>query len=168
MDKFIALQKEHSLTLPDDFHFQYAQATFLKYEQMPVPADSIKIVLESVGRYLSAETEGEFYREALALLIEIEEKLEELAFSSERTCAGKPVGSSCWMALANHPECYVWIPYFNKKEETMTWTGACSGSLAEGEETLTYNYPFYDTTIIFKETGHLQNERQKARTMGRA
>jgi len=27
---------------------------------------------------------------------------------AEETCVGKPVGSSCWMALANHPECYVW------------------------------------------------------------
>ncbi len=28
--------------------------------------------------------------------------------NTEETCAGKPVGSSCWMALANHPEYYVW------------------------------------------------------------
>ena len=81
MDRFIALQKEHNLTLSDEFHFQYAQATFFKYEQVPVPADSIKVALELVSKYLSAETEGEFYREALALLLKIEEKLEELEFS---------------------------------------------------------------------------------------
>ena len=162
MDRFITLQKEHSLTLPDEFHFQYAQVTFFKYEQVPVPADSIRGALELVSTYLSAETEGEFYREALALLLKIEEKLEEfkeLEFSPDRTCAGKEYGSSCWMALTNHPECYVWNPYFNR-EETMIWTGACSGGLAEGEGTLIRNYPFYDTTIIFEATGHLQNGKK--------
>ena len=163
MDRFIALQKEHSLTLSDEFHFQYAQATFFKYELLPVPADSIRIALELVSKYLSTETEGEFYREALALLLKIEEKLEELEFSLDRTCAGKPVESSCWMALTNQPECYVWKSYFmvNATTETLTWTGACSDGLAEGEGTLTYNYPlFSDTTIIFEETGHLQNGRK--------
>ena len=163
MDRFIALQKEHSLLLPDEFHFQYAQVTFFKYELLPVPADSIRVALELVSKYLSAETEGESYKEALALLIKIEEKLaefEELEFSPDRTCAGKEYGSSCWMVLANQPECYVWNPDF-RKEETLTWTGACSDGLAEGEGTLTYNYQlFSDTTIIFEETGHLQNGRK--------
>ena len=79
--------------MPDEFHLQYAQVTFFKYEQVPVPADSIRIALELVSKYLSAETEGEFYREALALLLKIEEKLEEFEFSLDRTCAGKPVES---------------------------------------------------------------------------
>ena len=153
MDRFIALQKEHSLTLPNEFHFQHAQATFFKYEQVPVPADSIKVALELMSKYLSAETEGESYKEALALLLKIEEKLEEFVFSPERTCAGKPVGSSCWMALANQPECYVWNPGLGK-DDTRAWSGECSGGLAEGGGTLTYNYPFFsDTTIIFEETG---------------
>ena len=160
MDRFIALQKEHSLTLPDEFHFQHAQATFFKYERVPVPADSIRVALELVSKYLSAETEGEFYKEALALLLEIEEKLEELEFSPDRTCAGKEYGSSCWLALNNHPECYVWKSFL-KLDETMTWTGACSSGLAEGEGTLTGNYAWGKAfTIIFEATGHLQNGRK--------
>ena len=163
MDRFIALQKEHSLTLPDEFHFQYAQATFFKYEQVPVPADSIRVALELVSKYLSAETEGESYREALALLLKIEEKLEELLeFSPENTCIGKPVGSSCWMALTDQPECYVWNPYL-EKDESLTWSGKCSEGFAEGEGTLTYNYLFDSATmipVIFEETGHLQNGRK--------
>ena len=163
MDRFSTLQKEHSLALPDEFHFQHAQATFFKYEQIPVPADSIRVALELVSKYLSAETEGESYREALALLLKIEEKLGELEFSPDRTCAGKPMESSCWMALTSQPECYVWKSYFmvNATTETLTWTGACSDGLAEGEGTLTWNYPFSSgTTIIFEETGHLQNGRK--------
>ena len=65
MDKAIALQKEHNLTLPDEFHFKYAQVA--------LAADSTRIALESVTRYLSSTgREGEFYKEALALLIETE------------------------------------------------------------------------------------------------
>ena len=158
MDRFIALQKEHNLTLSDEFHFQYAQATFFKYEQVPVPADSIKVALDLVSKYLSAETEGASYKEALALLLKIEEKLEELEFSPDRTCAGKERGSSCWVALADHPECYVWNPFLMKKE-TWTWTGACSSSVAQGEGTLTWNYTDNVTEII-EATGYLQNGRK--------
>ena len=160
MDRFIALQKEHSLILPDEFHFQYAQVTFFKYELLPVPADSIRVALELVSKYLSAETEGESYKEALALLLKIEEKLEEFEFSLERTCAGKPVGSSCWMALANQPECYFWNSYL-QKDETMTWSGACSDGLAEGEGTLiTTGYSSYNTEYTAEEIGHFQNGRK--------
>ena len=80
MKKIVAIQKEHNLTLPDEFHFQYAQVA--------LSADSLKIALESVSKYLSATgKEDEFYKEALALLIEAE--LPEI--SAEETCAGKPV-----------------------------------------------------------------------------
>ncbi len=159
IDRFIALQKEHSLILPDEFHFQYAQATFFKYEQVPVPADSIRVALELVSKYLSAETEGKSYKEALVLLLKIEEKLVEFEFSPDRTCVGKPVGSSCWMALANQPECYFWNPYL-QKDETMTWSGACSDSLAEGEGTLIVTQVYNDTEYTTEEIGHFQNGRK--------
>ena len=53
----------------------------------------------------------------------------------------------------------------NATTETLTWTGACSVGLAEGEGTLTWNYQRklfsgMVTTIIFEETGHLQNGRK--------
>ena len=55
----------------------------------------------------------------------------------EDTCNGKPVGSSCWMELANRPQCYVWNEN-PKKDETATWSGSCSGGVATGEGTLTF------------------------------
>ena len=65
MDKITALQKEHDLTLPDGFHFKYAQVAF--------SAGLIKTAMESVNQYLmAAGREGEFYREALELLDEVE------------------------------------------------------------------------------------------------
>ena len=126
MEKIVALQKEHSLTLPDEFHFRYAQVA--------LSADSTRIALESVTRYLSSTgREGEFYNEALALLIEAE----GIPISTEETCTGKPFGSSCWMALADRPECYVWNPYL-QEGETVTWSGRCSGNVAQGEGTITW------------------------------
>ena len=57
----------------------------------------------------------------------------------------------------------------NATTETLTWTGACSDSLAEGEGTLTWNYPFFfHTTIIFEETGHLQNGRKHGQWVERS
>ena len=79
MEQIIALQKEHSLTLSDDFHFKYAQVA--------LAADSTRIALESVNKYLSVTgREGEFYKEALALLL----KAEGTQISAEETCTGKP------------------------------------------------------------------------------
>ena len=58
-------------------------------------------------------------------------------FSVEQTCAGKPGGAECWIELANHPGCYVRNPNL-RTDQTVTWTGECSGSLAHGEGTLTW------------------------------
>ena len=149
VDKIIALQNEHNLTLPDEFHFKYAQVAF--------SVGSMQTALDAVGKYLSAETKGEFYKEALALLVKIEEVLKESEFSSENMCIGKPAGSSCWMALTNHPECYVWNPHF-QKDETVTWSGECSEGFAQGKGTLTWAVTDGDSLkITSTSTGHLQN-----------
>ena len=56
--------------------------------------------------------------------------------SAGQTCAGKPQGTACWMELANHSQCYVWNDYL-MADETATWTGECSGGMAQGTGTLT-------------------------------
>ena len=67
MNKIVALQKEHDLTLPDEFHFKYAQ--------IAMSAGSTKAVIESVNKYLAtAGRAGQFYREALELLDEAEQE----------------------------------------------------------------------------------------------
>ncbi len=76
--------------------------------------------------------------------------------SAGKTCGGKPVGSSCWMALTNQSECYIWNPYL-QKDETVTWSGKCSGNLAHGEGTLTWAVTDGDSLkILGTDTGHLQ------------
>lgn len=44
------------------------------------------------------------------------------------------------MELANRPQCYHWHYVTRIKGYTVTWTGECSGGLAQGEGTLTRNW----------------------------
>ena len=71
MNKIIALQKEHGLTLPDEFHFKYAQ--------IAMSAGLFEAARAAVNRYLvAAGRAGKFYREALELLDQAEKKRAEL------------------------------------------------------------------------------------------
>ena len=81
MDRIVALQKEHDLTLPEDFPFQYAQTA--------LAAGSVQAAVDSANRYLTAAgKEGKHYREALELLVRAERKLQEAAVDH---VASKPV-----------------------------------------------------------------------------
>ncbi len=166
MEKILALQKEHSLTLSDEFHFKYAQVA--------LAADSTQIALEAMTRYLSATgEEGEFYKEALALMLKAEghEVISEEDFYNEvikiqGTCNGLPVGSSCWMELTNHPECYVWKDDL-QEGATAIWSGKCSGHLPEGEGTLTWYHIHKDENgkqtqrKYWEHTGTFQKGKQQ-------
>ena len=50
MDRIVALQKEHDLTLPEAFPFQYAQTA--------LAADAVQATIDSANRYLTAAGEG--------------------------------------------------------------------------------------------------------------
>ncbi len=160
MEKIIALQKEHNLKLPDEFHFKYAHVA--------LSADSTRIALESVSKYLSATgKEGKFYNEALALLLKAEghEVMSEEDFyndviKTQGTCDGLPKGSKCWMALTNHPECYVWNDELIEGESAI-WTGKCSGHVPDGKGTLTWYYIYKDEKRKREEhTGHFQKGKE--------
>ena len=69
---------------------------------------------------------GEFYREALDLLDDVETALPE-----RNRCTGQPKGSECWMALTDRPGCYVWDPNF-QPDATVTWTTECPEGLGGG------------------------------------
>ena len=127
MQKIIALQKEHSLTLPDKFQFKYARIAF--------SADSMQIEFEAVSTYLSRTwKEGEFYRDALALLLDVEDS----RISAEEICTGKPTGAMCWKELEGHPRCYVWDNHYYE-DQTVTWSGTCAGGKAHGEGSLIWS-----------------------------
>ena len=146
MNEIVALQGEHNLTLPEEFHFKYAQAAF--------SAGSIPDALESVNQYLAeAGRDGEFYREALELLDEAERIQATAEQIQTEACAGQPEGTACWMESANQPECYVWNGSLDK-DETVTWTGECAGGLAQGPGTLIWIWDSGQGTQ--EDTGRLQ------------
>lgn len=60
-------------------------------------------------------------------------------FQPEETCADGSFRESCWMEIENHPGCYVWNP-FPQTEETVTWSGGCSGGWASGTGELVWRY----------------------------
>ncbi len=132
MNEIIAMQREHNFKLSDEFHFKYARVA--------MSADSIRVALDAANRYLStAGRNGEFYREALALSLSAEETLDVPEIGPSETCTGKQLGSSCWMALANHPDCYVWNPFF-QRDATASWSGMCYGGVGRGEGTINWTF----------------------------
>ena len=126
MGKIVALQEEHGLTFPREFHFKHAQMALL--------AGAVQEAIDAVSMYLvEAGREGKSYREALELLEEAE--LLQRWFDPQQTCTGKSKGAECWMEVVGQPGCYVWNRSL-EPDATVTWTGACSGGRAQGEGTL--------------------------------
>ena len=85
MGRILALQSEHNLTLPEEFHFKYAEVA-LAAGRVEDAVDSVNQYLVAVGR------EGPFYREALELLDEVEQiqtLLDEYPDRAERLMAEK-------------------------------------------------------------------------------
>ena len=133
MGKIVALQKEHGLTLPEEFHFKHAKVAF--------SAGEVQEAVDAVHTYLlDAGREGKFYREALELLEEAEQR-EQLQswIGTDKTCAGQPKGSACWMEVTGQAGCYVWNPNL-QPDETVTWTGGCSMGRAQGQGKLKWVY----------------------------
>ena len=84
--------------------------------------------------------------------------------SAEQTCTGKPQGAQCWMELANVPQCHVWETY-HLQAETVTWTGECSGGLAQGTGTLKRVWDSGQKTS--ESTGLLQDGKRQGRWVER-
>ncbi|MDE2663226.1 MAG: hypothetical protein OXI39_09530 [Gemmatimonadota bacterium] len=55
------------------------------------------------------------------------------------TCAGKPVGSECWMEVANQPGCHLWNEGLHTGA-TVTWSGECFAGYAQGTGTVHWRY----------------------------
>ena len=98
MDEVFAMQKEHSLKLPDDILYKYAR--------IAMSADSVRVALASVNTYLvAAGKEGAFYKEALALSLLAEGELEVPEILVEDTCVSRLRGAAKSLVLANHAVC---------------------------------------------------------------
>lgn len=153
--KIIALQKEHGLTLPNEFHFKHAKVA-MSAASVQQSLDAVNTCLLATGR------EGKFYREALELLEEAEQF--QSWFDAELTCTGKSRGAECWMEVTDHPGCYVWNPNL-QSDETVTWTGKCAGGQAQGGGTLKW---IWDGAKKSSEsTGHLKDGTEHGQWVNR-
>ena len=123
MNKILALQEEHSLTLPQDFRIKYAQAA--------LSAGQVQEAISAMNRYLlEAGREGEFYTEALELLDDAEQI--QAWVETRRTCDGRSQGSECWMKVIGQLDCFIWNAKL-RPGATVTWTGECFGGRAQGQ-----------------------------------
>ena len=97
-----------------------------------------------------------------------EERLAAAQAALERqatACAGKPEKSACWMELDNLPGCYLWDDYL-AENETATWSGACTGGLAEGAGEIFMDYGS-DREHSATATGQLQQGKRHGRWVQR-
>ena len=123
MNRILALQEEHDLTLPEDFRIKYAQAA--------LSAGQVQEAIGAINTYLlESGREGTFYGEALELLDDADQI--QAWVETRRTCAGQSKGSECWMEIIGQPGCFLWNPNL-RPGTTVTWTGECFGGRAQGK-----------------------------------
>lgn len=48
-------------------------------------------------------------------------------------------GPACWIEVENQPGCFIWNPN-PATDETVTWSGSCSGGFPDGHGTITWTY----------------------------
>ena len=127
MEEAFALADQSELELPPGLRFRHARLAFA--------VGLLGAAKESVTGYLTAASrEAEAYRDAVALLEDLDGILER---RDAPECAPEPTDSACWMELASRPGCYAWNPN-PQPDETATWSGECSAGFAQGPGTLTW------------------------------
>ncbi len=78
MDSIKVMEKEHNITLREDFHFKYAKIAYA--------AGRVHTAMDAVSEYLAAGRRGEYYDEALALLIRAEQVLADFDLTAAKKC----------------------------------------------------------------------------------
>ena len=76
-------------------------------------------------------------------------------------CEGRAVGSECWKEIADKPGCHVWDDYYYPNQ-TVTWSGSCSGGIAVGQGELVWTTNGYDDWPMI-ETGSLSDGKRAGR-----
>ena len=154
LDKMSLLETEKGLELPEEFYFRSAQVA----QQTHRAARAVQMVM----RYLEmAGRDGKHYIEALELLNAAEAE----TFNAAQTCKAKPKGSECWKELSNQPGCHVWVDNL-VPDRTVTWTGECAESLAQGTGTLKW-VSDGDKNTTLESTGRLESGKHHGRWKNR-
>ena len=91
-------------------------------------------------------------------------KYEQVSRFTQHSCTGQQVEAECWKTLDSHSDCHVWNPSVVSENETVTWSAECSGGLAEGTGTLTWNWSWDSIrdgqSFTYEATGQLLNGKK--------
>ena len=144
--RLIELRKEHSITLPETFHYKHAEVALL--------AGSLEVAEYSITKHLNAiGKDGVFYVHSLRMLDRIDQIRGRLADGPK--CGKRRY--DCWMTLANQSECYIWSD-FHRLDVTVVWSGACSGGFANGNGTISLKV---DDKVIESQSGLVQDGKRQ-------
>ena len=126
MEQIGALYEAHAAERPPDFEYRYARVA--------AQAGMFQAALEAINRYLEATgRDGEYYRDALMLLDQIEQNQQNLDLCDSDTRWMAP----CWRVVSDSsPRCAFWDE-FRDSLAPITWSGSCVYGRAHGEGTLT-------------------------------
>ena len=104
---------------------------------------------------------GEFYRDALLLLMEVEKELDgPPKIIAVDKCTLNARTRNCWMELASHPGCYVWAEDWT--EEKVKWSATCSGQVPAGRGRLDW-FDTYRGEYTRWEEGRFRNGKRHGR-----
>ena len=145
-NKFTAFHNEDNSASPDVQNYSAARLgqSADSVQDFPYTVTGDSADSSPIGKH------GKFFKERRLRLNKVKADVEE-------SCTGKALGESCWMSVANHPECSVWNTDL-RKDETVIWTGSCSGDLPEGIGTIIWTFVRRDTLKTTEAgKGRLQN-----------
>ena len=98
-------------------------------------------------------------------------KYAQVSRFTQDSCTEKEPEAKCWKALTNQSECHVWNPHVVSQNETVTWSAQCSGGLAQGTGTLTWNWswgqPDDGRSITHESTGQLLDGKKHGKWIER-
>ena len=89
---------------------------------------------------LMEEDPEKFAHDARAVAQELQKGMKGAApaFSFKSQCAGAAKATPRWKDVANKPGCRVWVNCY-VPDSAVTWSGTCSGGVAEGQGTLEWS-----------------------------
>ena len=89
---------------------------------------------------------------------------EKVSRFTQHSCTVQQIEGACWKALDNHSDCHVWNPSVVSENESVTWSAECSGDLAHGTGTLTWNWSWDHIrdgqSFAHEATGQLLNGKK--------
>ena len=121
---------------PDDPRFQAFSVGF------GTDFDAAETQATTINQRFSSQSDGSGYEVLLRETWSVAEDVAEVGApepnrSEGPICTGRASSEGCWMEISNHAGCYLWNP-FPQDDETVSWSGDCSGGFAYGQGETTW------------------------------